>query len=559
MFIRVKTTPNSPRKSVQIVESFREGKKVRQRIVRHVGIAMDADEESALRQLAEHIKARMLHKRRPGLFPPEQVAEMAIEAGRNSRRKRLPVEDLSRLREEHRIITGIHEVYGRIYRELGLDLVLPAGRQRMSNRVLYHTVMARIANPDSKRASVRRLERDFGVLVPLEKVYRMMDRLDEAAIAGMRDRIGTYTRSLFPEPIDLVLFDCTTLFFESTCADTLRAYGYSKDGKHSEVQVLLALAVTRGGLPLGYEVFPGNNWEGDSFIPTLRTMHPETARAVIVADAGMFSKDNLAALEARDCRFVVGARLRNLPQALTARVLRTSRYRGVAGSELKVGVFRHGGRRLVVSWSAKRARKDAHDRRRAVAKLIRRLGKSTTPKQLLGTSGYHRYVRIVGDAGLEVDEEKIRAAEHWDGLHGVVTNLRGIGVQDLFDRYRQLWQVEESFRITKHDLRVRPVFHWTDRRIRAHLAIAFMAYACVRHLARRVALQKRPMSPRVIREALNDRQCSVLHDPETDKRYVIPSRPSAEAKAIYATLGLNASARPYGLGTDGAETKSARS
>ncbi len=501
----------------------------------------------------------MLHKRRPGLFPPEQVAEMAIDAGCRSRRKRLPVEDLSRLREEHRIITGIHEVYGRIYRELGLDLVLPAGRQRMSNRVLYHTVMARIANPDSKRASVRRLERDFGVHVPLEKVCRMMDRLDEAAIAGMRDRIGACTRSLFPEPIDLVLFDCTTLFFESTCADTLRAYGYSKDGKHGEVQVLLALAVTRGGLPLGYEVFPGNNWEGDSFIPTLRTMHPETARAVIVADAGMFSKDNLAALEAQDCRFIVGARLRNLPQALTARVLGTSRYRRVAGSELKVGVFRHGGRRLVVSWSAKRARKDAHDRRRAVAKLIRRLGKSTTPKQLLGTSGYHRYVRVVGDSSLEVDEEKIRAAEHWDGLHGVVTNLRGIGVQDLFDRYRQLWQVEESFRITKHDLRVRPVFHWTDRRIRAHLAIAFMAYACVRHLARRVALQKRPMSPRVIREALNDRQCSVLHDPETGKRYVIPSRPSAEAKAIYATLGLNASARPYGLGTDGAETKSARS
>ncbi len=116
----------------------------------------------------------------------------------------------------------------------------------MSNRVLYHTVMARIANPDSKRASVRCLERDFGVHVPLEKVYRMMDRLDDAAIAGMRARIGAYTRSLFPEPIDL--FDCTTLFFESSCEDTLRAYGYSKDGKHGEVQVLLA--VTHGGLPL---------------------------------------------------------------------------------------------------------------------------------------------------------------------------------------------------------------------------------------------------------------------------------------------------------------------
>ncbi len=559
MFVRVKTSRNSPRKSVQIVESVREGKKVRQRIVRHVGVAMDAEEEGTLRQLAEHIKSRMLHKRRPGLLPPEQVAETAIEAGRRrGTGGPLPVEDLSRLREEHRVISGIHEVYGRIYRDLGLDLVLPAGRQRMSNRVLYHTVMARIANPDSKRASVRRLERDFGVHVPLEKVYRMMDRLDDAAIAGMRERVGAHTRSLFPEPIDLVLFDCTTLFFESTCEDTLRAYGYSKDGKHGEVQVLLALAVTRGGLPLGYEVFPGNSWEGDSFIPTLRTMHPGTARAVIVADAGMFGKDNLAGLEALGCRFVVGARLRNLPKALTGRVLDVSRYRSVPGSDLKVGVFRHGGRRLVVSWSAKRARKDAHDRRSAVAKLIRRLGKSGTPKQLLGKSGYHRYVRVVGEASLEVDEEKVHAAERWDGLHGVVTNLGGVGVRELFDRYRQLWQVEESFRITKHDLRVRPVFHWTDRRIRAHLAIAFMAYACVRHLARRVALQKRPMSPRVIREALNDRQCSVLHDPETGKRYVIPSRPSAEAKDIYATLGLDVSDRPYELTARGTETKSAR-
>ncbi|MYF89734.1 MAG: hypothetical protein F4186_10570 [Boseongicola sp. SB0676_bin_33] len=105
MFVRVKTSRNSPRKSVQIVESVREGKKVRQRIVRHVGVAMDAEEEGTLRQLAEHIKSRMLHKRRPGLLPPEQVAETAIEAGRRrGTGGPLPVEDLSRLREEHRVI-----------------------------------------------------------------------------------------------------------------------------------------------------------------------------------------------------------------------------------------------------------------------------------------------------------------------------------------------------------------------------------------------------------------------------------------------------------------------
>ena len=91
------------------------------------------------------------------------------------------------------------------------------------------------------------------------------------------------------------------------------------------------------------------------------------------------------------------------------------------------------------------------------------------------------------------------------------------------------------------------MFHWSDRRIHAHLAMAFMACACVRHLARRVALQKRPMSQRVIREALNDRQCPMLHDPGNGKRRVIRSRPSAEAKVIHATTGLESSVRPCGL------------
>ncbi len=111
----------------------------------------------------------------------------------------------------------------------------------------------------------------------------------------------------------------------------------------------------------------GNNCVADSFTPTLRTMHPETVWAVIVPDAGMVGKGNLDGLGAQGCRFVVGARLRNLPNVLTGRVLDVSRYRSVPGSDLKVGVFRHGGRRLVESWSTKRSRKDAHDRRSEVA------------------------------------------------------------------------------------------------------------------------------------------------------------------------------------------------
>jgi len=186
----------------------------------------------------------------------------------------------------------------------------------------------------------------------------------------------------------------------------------------------------------------------------------------------------------------------------------------------------------VVSDSPKRARKDAHDRARALTQWLHRLKTSPAPEQLLGTGGPHRSVRIVGDSHLEMDEEKITAADAWDGWRGVVTTLRGMGVVELFNHYRPLGQVDESVRITQHDLRARPVFHWTERRIRAPLALSFMATACVRHRADRVALQKDPMAPRRIHAALTNRQFSVLHDPDTKTYDAIPSLPSKEAKDI---------------------------
>ena len=177
----------------------------------------------------------------------------------------------------------------------------------------------------------------------------------------------------------------------------------------------------------------------------------------------------------------------------------------------------------MVSHSPKRARKEARDRQRAVRRLLKQLNKSAQPKSLV-PRGAARFVRMQGAGRWEIDPDKIADAARWDGLRGVVTNLRGVSLGELFERYRGLWQVEESFRITKHDLKVRPIYHWTPRRVRAHLAIAFMAFACVRHLAYRVQLQKkRRLSPAVIRDALLNRQCSVLRHTRTGKRYVIPS------------------------------------
>ena len=271
MFIRVKSTPNSPRRSVQIVQSLRQGSQVRQKIIRHVGIAMDNQELEQLKELAEFIKAGIQTQTQASFFSQEELARQVNEARRQAPTHPMKV-DLSALRETQRAISGIHEVYGQLYRELDLHWLLPVSRYRASSEALFQCVMARIANPKSKRASVRLLEEDFGVRLPLEKVYRMMDQLDMSRVERLQKLSGAAAESLLAEPLDLLFFDCTTLYFESFVADELKQPGYSKDAKFKESQVLLALMVTPGGLPASYEVLPGSSFEGHSLLPVIERM-----------------------------------------------------------------------------------------------------------------------------------------------------------------------------------------------------------------------------------------------------------------------------------------------
>ena len=224
MFVRVKTTPNSPRKSVQIVSSVRVDGNVKQKIVRHVGIAMDEEELARLKELAEVIKAKLETDHQPQLFPPDEVAQQILKAKAQPPKQESPLTvDLTHLREQQRVVLGIHEVYGELYQQLGFDRLLPASRYRASNEALYQTVMARIANPDSKRHSVALLEQDFGVNLPLEKVYRMMDQLDDSRVARLKARVCQQTQQVLGgQPLDLLFFDCTTLYFESFTEDDLK-------------------------------------------------------------------------------------------------------------------------------------------------------------------------------------------------------------------------------------------------------------------------------------------------------------------------------------------------
>ncbi len=172
---------------------------------------------------------------------------------------------------------------------------------------------------------------------------------------------------------------------------------------------------------------------------------------------------------------------------------------------------------------------------------------SQNPKDLLNNYGYKKFLIIKGKTSLSINQDKIAAESRWDGLHGVITNLPDTPHQEVLSHYRGLWQVEESFRITKHDLKVRPIYHWTPSRVRAHIAISFMAFTCIRQLMYRIKLQHKALSPEVVRNALIHVQHSVFKHKRTKQRYVMPSQINPEAKKIYAVMGLKATTTAYPL------------
>lgn len=549
MFVRVKTTPNSPRKSVQLVESVRKDGTVKQRIVRHVGVAMDEQEVQQLQALAEQIKAKLEDHVQPGLFRPEDMAQLARRAD-GSKDPTAPLRvDLKQLREEQRVIVGVHEIYGKLYQELGFEKSLKnPKRQKASARNLFHVVMARIANPRSKRGSVEELEKRFGVELSLPSVYRMLDALDPEAIRRINRLAYEAAEGLWNDKARVVFYDCTTLYFESFSQDELKRNGWSKDGKFNQPQVVLALMVNSAGLPMGYEVYAGSTFEGHTLMDALTRLEQDYGlkEAVVVADSAMLGEHNQKQLEKEGRHYILGARLKNLPLSWQKKAQEVGQEKAVEPKEERLREYEYeSGRRLIVSWSAQRARKDAHDREQSLESLKKKLQRSANPERLISRFGYQRFLKVEGESKVAIDEQKVLEAARWDGLHGVITNLKDLTRSEITEQYHGLWQIEDCFRISKHDLSIRPIFLWTPEHVRAHVAICFIALVCVRHLMNRARLQYQRLSAEAIRQHLIQVQVSILKDQIKGTRFVLPSNHTQEARKLYQMMGLKLSPVPY--------------
>lgn len=459
MFVRTKQR-NNGKITIFIVENVRESGKVRQKTLRTVATVPPEDLDR-FTELAEHIHSEMEVNRESNLFQAPTLAEMVISSRNHSLydESELPA-NMRKLREESRIVSGVQDIYGRLYDEIGFNKIF---RQcPVSGSVLKDIVMARLAKPCSKRSSTELLARDFGINIPLEKVYRMMDTLTEARINRLQDICWVHSRSLLTEEINLLFYDCTTLYFESFTEDELRSFGYSKDHKFNQGQVLLALMVTREGLPVGYEIFPGNMYEGDTFSHAIEKIKNRyrVKRAIVVADSGLLSKPNIELLEKEKYDFILGARLRSLSDKWQNRILDNTDYEKIEKDNEFIRLTSYDytkNRRLIVSHSTKRAEKDSKDREKAIARLNEKLEKSKNPKSLISNYGYKKYLTMDGEIQVGINQEKLERESLWDGLHGVFTNIskQEMDATTILRQYHGLWQVEESFRITKkHDLRV---------------------------------------------------------------------------------------------------------
>ena len=461
------------------------------------------------------------------------------------------------IKEERRVIKGIHDVYGKLYDELGFNgIITNPARNKRSQEALKEIVLARIANPDSKRASVQGLEENFAVHLDLNLVYRMMDKIEDKEVLKLNKLVYAQTKSLFKEKIDVIYFDATTLYFESFSEDEFKKNGYSKDGKFNQPQVVLALMVTKEGLPVGYKAFAGDTFDGHTLIPVLKEIkeHYDLDKVVYVADAGMFNKENLKEFETLDehkMTYIVGARIKSMPKVLQDEIKNSDNYTQL-DDNTKVATFEYNGKKLLVSHSLKRAKKDKYEREKGIEKLRAKLAKEKSVKTHLSNQGYKKYLQLESsqenvtcDLTIVLNEEKIEQDALWDGLKGVITNNDELSDTELLHQYSNLWQVEESFRITKHDLKVRPIYHHKPNRVKAHLAISFMAYTLVRHLEHRVRLQYKKLSPQRIRTALLGVQESILYDTKTDKRFALPSSTVLDAEKIYKLMEVKLNKIPY--------------
>jgi transposase len=461
MFIRKKPNPSGSL-SIQLISKISG----RYKVHKTIGSATTQHEIQKLVNLAKQEIEKIA--RQPKLFISEN--DILVE------------QMFSALSNANIRTVGPEIIFGKIYDSIGFT--------QINEELFRHLVIARLVFPLSKLKTIEYLYRYQGTKLDIDAVYRFLDKLNNKLKHQVEQIAFAHTLKVLQGNISIVFYDMTTLYFEASDEDDLRKTGFSKDGKHQNPQIYIGLLVGLNGYAIGYDIFEGNIYEGSTLIPFIENVSRKfnLNNPIVVADAGLLSNENIKALESKQYEYIIGARIKSESEKIKEHILENEFVDGMI-----ISIEKQTHSRLIVNYSTNRAAKDAYNRKRGLDRLEKQVKSGKLSKSNINNKGYNKYLKLTGKVSVEIDYEKYNNDKKWDGLKGYITNTKLEDTQVL-ENYKNLWHIEKAFRMSKTDLRIRPIYHRLRSRIEAHICISFTAYCIYKELERVLYKEKSTLS-----------------------------------------------------------------
>lgn len=471
MFARIKRGGNKehPHEYLQLVESYRECGKPKQRVVANLG---RLDQLVAAGSLDSMI---------------ESLAQYSDDLRVISKSK-LP--DIASCSTK---VWGPVLVFERLWQEQGIDTVLKQLRRgRMFQfdieRLVFAMALQRLCSPGSDLQGsywVQTVEAEGFDAFDLQYFYRTCGFLNDIRYDLERE-LYFRDRDLFTQELDLVFLDTTSTYIYRDTESTLRKRGYSRD-RHPELpQLVLCVAVDRHGWPIAWEIFPGNTADQVAFVKVLGTLRQrfKIRRIMLVADRGMIAKDTIELLSNHaeaPFEYILGCRMRKQKEVTEEVLSRGGKFHQVSDNlEVKQVMVQE--RRYIVCRNPERARADAMQREAVIAQLEAAISRG--PKALVSNKGYKRFIKI-NKGSMSIDQQAVERDARLDGKFVLRTNTE-LSTAEVAETYKSLWRVERTFREEKSTLEVRPIFHHRDDTSVGHIVASFLALRLEVDLQRRL-------------------------------------------------------------------------
>ncbi len=414
---------------------------------------------------------------------------------------------------------GDELIYGKLFEDIGCSNIDINNKEHSLFKAL---VISRLLYPGSKLYLIDYLAYFKREHIDKNQIYRFLDALYSDSVKQQIEKcIFTHTKKIMDNTITVTFYDVTTLHFESESEDDLRRIGFSKEGKLNRPQIQLGLFTTLQGYPLSFEVYEGNKFEGHTLTDVLQkfqTRFQIKNKPIVVADKGMLSSANIAFLEKNNYKYILAYKIKNIDRELkekianltflddgvihTIEIEKEIIYKDDEDKNQKLKIKQ----RLILTYSSKRAKKDKRTREKALQKIDIALDKKNITKSDLKLSYYAKYLDIDDKCNIKykLNPDKVQIDAKLDGIKGFATNDFTIKPEDVIAHYQNQYAVERAFRISKTDLRIRPIYHRLQNRIKAHVLVSFVSYAIFMEFERRLKLKniKFKFSQKLLRDII---------------------------------------------------------